>query len=128
MKARLAVAAWSAVVLSMTGAGIAQADRSGDGRYYDNPRGGWNSWYGGPRSYRDEGGTWAVGTFYGVNGANGQRETVTIRPDGSAEVQIPGAPPEYGSFAGETLTVGSRISKVQPARGGIVIDGAYYRR
>lgn len=53
---------------------------------------------------------------------------MTIRPDGSAELRTRGQAPTYGTFAGETLTLGSRISKVQPARGGIVIDGAYYRR
>ena len=86
-------------------------------------------WYGPPHEYH--GGNrhdWAVGTFYGRNGANGSEETITIQPDGSAEVRTPGEAPKYGTFAGETLTVGSRMSKVQPARGGIVIDGAYYRR
>jgi hypothetical protein len=89
----------------------------------------WNSWYGPSRAYRDEHvGPWAVGTFHGRNGANGNEETVTIRPDGSAEVRTRGEPPRYGTFAGETLTIESRISRVEPARGGIVIDGAYYRR
>ena len=89
-----------------------------------------NSWYGPPRDYYrdDRRGDWAFGTFRGRNGANGSDETITIRPDGSAEVRTPGEAPKYGTFAGETLTVGSRISKVTPARGGIVIDGAYYRR
>ena len=89
-----------------------------------------NSWYGPSRDdYRDDRrGDWAFGTFRGRNGANGSDETITIRPDGSAEVRTPGEAPKYGTFAGETLTVGSRISKVTPARGGIVIDGAYYRR
>lgn len=90
-----------------------------------------NSWYGpSPRDYYrdDRRGDWAFGTFRGRNGANGSEETITIRPDGSAEVRTPGEAPKYGTFAGETLTVGSRISKVTPARGGIVIDGAYYRR
>ena len=90
-----------------------------------------NSWYGpSPRDYYrdDRSGDWAFGTFRGRNGANGSEETITIRADGSAEVRTPGEAPKYGTFAGETLTVGSRISKVTPARGGIVIDGAYYRR
>ena len=88
-----------------------------------------NSWYGPSHDYRDERrGDWAFGTFRGRNGANGSEETISIRPDGSAEVRTPGEAPKYGTFAGETLTVGSRISKVQPARGGIVSDGAYYRR
>ena len=88
----------------------------------------WNSWYGPSRSHRDENAHWAVGTFHGQNGANGNEETVTIRPDGSAEVRTRGEAPRYGTFAGETLTIESRISRVEPARGGIVIDGAYYRR
>ncbi len=89
----------------------------------------WNSWYGPSRSYRDENVTqWAVGTFHGQNGANGNEETVTIRPDGSAEVRTRGEAPRYGTFAGETLTIESRISRVEPARGGNDIDGAYYRR
>ena len=89
-----------------------------------------NSWYGPPRDYSrdDRRGDWAFGTFRGRNGANGSDETITIRPDGSAEVRTPGEAPKYGTFAGETLTVGSRISKVTPARGGIVIDGAFYKR
>jgi hypothetical protein len=128
MNVRFAIAFSSAVILLAGVSGAADAERFGDGRNFDEPRGGWNSWYGAPRGYRQDSGTWAVGTFYGVNGANGQRETVTIRPDGSAELRVPGAPPEYGSFAGETLTIGSRMSKVEPARGGIVIDGSYYRR
>ena len=91
-----------------------------------------HSSYGPPRDYGDQRrearGDWAVGTFRGQNGANGNEETVTIRPDGSAEVRTRGEAPKYGTFEGETLTLGSRISKVEPARGGIVIDGAYYRR
>ena len=88
-----------------------------------------NSWYGPSRSYRDEHvAQWAVGTFHGQNGANGSEETVTIRPDGSAEVRARGEAPRYGTFAGETLTIESRVSRVTPTRGGIVIDGAYYRR
>ena len=95
--------------------------------------GGWNSWYGPSRDYRDDHrsdrrGDWAVGTFHGQNGANGIEETVTIRPDGSAEVRSRGEAPRHGTFEGETLTLGSRISKVEPARAGIVIDGAYYQR
>jgi hypothetical protein len=62
------------------------------------------------------------------NAANGNEETITIRPDGSAEVRTRGEAPRYGTFAGETLTIESRISRVEPARGGVVIDGAYYRR
>jgi hypothetical protein len=87
-------------------------------------------WYGSSRHhYRsDARGGWAVGTFRGQNGANGDEETITIGPDGSAELRARGKPPQYGTFEGETLTIGSRISKVEPARGGIVIDGAYYRR
>lgn len=86
-------------------------------------------WYGSSRHHRsDARGGWAVGTFHGQNGANGSEETVTIRPDGSAELRTRGEAPQYGTFAGETLTIGSRISKVEPARGGLVIDGAYYRR
>ena len=91
-------------------------------------------WYG-PQSRDERGsdrdryrGNWAVGTFHGKNGANGNEETITIKRDGSAEVRTRGEAPKYGTFAGETLTLGSRISKVEPARGGIVIDGAYYRR
>ncbi len=71
---------------------------------------------------------WAVGTFRGQNGANGADETITIRSDGSVELRTRDQPPKYGTFAGSTLTVGPRISRVEPARGGIVIDGAYYKR
>ena len=86
-------------------------------------------WYGPARPFRDyDRCDWAVGTFYGQNGANGDDEAITIRPDGTVELRTHGKAPRYGSFAGETLTLGSRISKVEPARGGIVIDGAYYRR
>ncbi len=88
-----------------------------------------NWWYGPSRQYRDGNtGTWTIGTFHGQNGANGNAETVTIRPDGSAELRTGSEAPGYGTFAGERLTFDSRISKVEPARGGIVIDGAYYRR
>jgi hypothetical protein len=86
-------------------------------------------YYGPSRPYHDSNrGDWAVGTFRGQNGANGAEETITIRRDGSAEVRTRGEAPKQGTFAGETLTLGSRISKVQPTRGGIVIDGAYYDR
>lgn len=108
--------------------GLLPADARGavEQRAYDPPR---NSWYGPSRQSRDAPSqTWAIGTFHGQNGANGTEETITIRPDGSAEVRTRDEPPRYGTFAGETLTIESRISKVQPARGGIVIDGAYYRR
>jgi hypothetical protein len=126
MNARLVIAFASALAFLPAVAGPANGQSWGErGRPYD--RGG-NSWYGAPRNdYRPEG-TWAVGTFYGENSANGDRETVTIHPDGSVEIRSPRKGPQYGSFAGETLTIGSRISKVVPARGGIVIDGAYYRR
>jgi hypothetical protein len=98
----------------------------GDTRLAD---GGRNSWYGPSRDDRaGSRGNWAVGTFHGQNGANGNEETLTIHPDGSVELRTRNEAPKYGTFEGETLTLGSRISKVQPARGGIVIDGAYYRR
>ena len=52
--------------------------------------------------------------FTRQNAANGNEETITIRPDGSAEVRTRGEAPRYGTFAGETLT------KTQPdtAHGG----------
>lgn len=94
---------------------------------YDAPQRNWgNSWYGAGRDENVAG--WAIGTFRGKNSGNGLDETVTIHPDGSAEMRTRDQPPRYGSFAGETLTFGTRISRVQPARGGIVIDGAYYYR
>ena len=95
---------------------------------YGTPRRG-NSWYGPSNRYQDENvSNWAIGTFRGQNGANGVDETITIHPDGSAELRARDQPPRYGTFAGETLTFDSRINRVQPARGGIVIDGAYYNR
>jgi hypothetical protein len=126
MNARLIIAFASALALVPALCGPANAQPWGDrGRPYD--RGG-NTWQGNARNYYPPEGTWAVGTFYGENSANGDRETVTIRPDGSVEIRSRDKGPQYGSFAGETLTIGSRISKVEPARGGIVIDGSYYRR
>ena len=121
---RLARAFASVVVLAAL-ALPASAQRWGG--YDDGHRGGSNSWYGAPRAYAPQG-VWAVGTYYGENSANGTAETITIQPDGTVELRTHGKAPEYGTFAGETLTVGSRISKVEPARGGIVIDGSYYRR
>ncbi len=85
-----------------------------------------NSWYGPGRDDNVAG--WAVGTFRGQNGGNGIEESITIRPDGSAELRTRDNAPRYGTFAGETLTIGKRTSRVQPARGGIVVDGAYYYR
>jgi len=35
----------------------------------------------------------AVGAFHGQNGANGNEETVTIRPGGNAEVRTRGEAP-----------------------------------
>ena len=90
-------------------------------------RPGGNSWYGG-RHQDDNVAQWAIGTFRGQNGANGYDEIITIHPDGSAELRVRGQPPRHGSFAGETLTFDTRINRVQPAGGGIVIDGAYYNR
>ena len=89
------------------------------------PYGG-SSWYGPGRDEHVAG--WAIGTFRGENSGNGVAETITIRSDGSAELRTRDAPPKYGTFAGETLTIGPRMSRVQPARGGIVVDGAYYYR
>ena len=95
---------------------------------YGTPRRpGSNSWYG-DRTQDDNVAPWAIGTFRGQNGANGYDETITIHPDGSAELRVRGQPPRHGSFAGETLTFDTRINRVQPAGGGIVIDGAYYNR
>jgi hypothetical protein len=123
---RLVIAFASALVLVPGLAGTAHAQPWGDrGRPYDRGR---NTWDGNPRNDSQPRGTWAVGTFYGENSANGDKETVTIHPDGSVVIRSPNKGPQYGSFAGETLTVGSQISKVEPARGGIVIDGSYYRR
>ena len=125
MNARLCIALAATLTLVPALGAPAAAQGGWDrGRAYDR---GSNGWYGNPRSYAPEG-AWAVGTFYGENSANGDKETVTIRLDGSVEIRSPQKGPQYGSFAGETLTVGSRISKVEPARGGIVIDGSYYRR
>lgn len=76
----------------------------------------------------DNTGTWAIETFHGQNGANGDAETVTIRPGGSAELRTGSEAPGYGTSTGATLTFDSRISKVEPAHGGNAIDGAYYRR
>jgi hypothetical protein len=97
---------------------------------YGTPRRqGGNSWYGpsSPQQDDDVAG-WAIGTFRGQNGASGVDETIIIHPDGSAELRTRDQPPRYGTFAGGTLTIDARISRVQPARGGIVIDGAYYNR
>ena len=91
---------------------------------YESQRG--DSWYG-QGSGEDVGG-WAIGTFRGQNGGNGIEETITIRPDGGVELRTQDHAPRYGTFAGETLTIGSRMSRVQPTRGGIVVDGAYYYR
>ena len=122
-KKTIVPAVFAAAMLATGWASAASGDvRLAEGR--------WNSCYGPSRDYHDRGARrdWAVGTFYGQNGANGNEETITIRPDGSAELRTRNEAPKYGTFAGETLTIGSRISKVEPARGGIVIDGAYYRR
>ena len=94
---------------------------------YESQRPSWdNSWYG--PGHNEEVGGWAIGTFRGQNGGNGIDETITIRPDGSVELRTRDNAPRYGTFAGETLTIDSRISRVQPTRGGIVVDGAYYYR
>ena len=94
---------------------------------YGSQRPGWgNSWYGSGRDENVAG--WAIGTFRGQNSGNGVEETITIRPDGSAELRTRDNAPKYGTFAGETLTIGNRMSRVQAARGGIVVDGAYYYR
>jgi hypothetical protein len=85
-----------------------------------------NSWYGPGRDENVAG--WAIGTFRGQNSGNGVEETITIRPDGSAELRTRDSAPKYGTFAGETLTIGNRMSRVQPTRGGIQVDGAYYYR
>ena len=85
-----------------------------------------NSWNGPGRDENVAG--WAIGTFRGQNSGNGVEETITIRPDGSAEVRTRDNAPKYGTFAGETLTIGNRMSRVQPARGGIQVDGSYYYR
>ena len=117
---RVKTIAWLVVL-----AGIAlPASAQRWGGYDDGRR---DAWHGALRNYAPQG-VWAVGTYYGENSANGTPETITIQPDGTVELRARGKAPEYGTFAGETLTVGSRISKVEPARGGIVIDGSYYRR
>jgi opacity protein-like surface antigen len=124
-RSAIADSGWlSAGDLRLADAGSPGGDR--EQRAYDPPR---NSWYGPSRPPRDENvGPWAIGTFYGKNGANGEEETITIRPDGSAELRTRDRAPRYGTFARETLTFDTRMSRVEPARGGIVIDGAYYRR
>ena len=143
MKRSFQIAATAcAVALASVYAPVTLASPTHDGwmaaeRLYD-----WDSayeqpTYGGPRRHSDSRygpgqdqnvAGWAIGTFRGQNSGNGIEETVTIRPDGSAELHTRDQPPKYGTFAGETLTFDKRMSRVQPARGGIVIDGAYYSR
>lgn len=128
----LPLAIGNAVALATgTHEGFMTADRvfdwDRDQPSYGSQRPNWgNSWYGPGRDDNVAG--WAVGTFRGQNSGNGTEETITIRPDGSAELHTRDNAPKYGTFAGETLTIGRRMSRVQPARGGIVVDGAYYYR
>ncbi|MGE5170569.1 MAG: hypothetical protein ACM3JC_09375 [Rudaea sp.] len=127
--ALLACGANAAADGGVVGYGGFVGDREQQRGWQPPPRDSWNSWYGPSRPYRNEHvGEWAIGTFHGRNGANGQEETITIQPDGNVEVRTPGAAPTYGTFAGTTLTLGTLVRKVEPTRGGLVIDGAYYRR
>lgn len=133
MKTSLCRLAVFVVAASTAGASAAGASWNDEQRGYEQStpgRGSWNSWYGPSNPYQNENtGNWAFGTFYGRNGANGNEETITIRPDGSVELRTRAEPPKYGSFAGETLTFDRGVvRRVQPARGGIVVDGAYYNR
>lgn len=109
----------------MTAEQVFDWDRDQASSGSQRPNGG-NSWYGPGRDDNVAG--CAIGTFRGQNSGNGTEETITIRPDGSAELRTRDNAPKYGTFAGETLTIGNRMSRVQPARGGIVVDGAYYYR
>jgi Protein of unknown function (DUF3011) len=69
---------------------------------------------------------WAIGTF---NGALwGQRQTIQIGPDGGVNVWYRNGGSAAGWFSGNTLTVGNNAMNVQPAGGGILVNGAYFGR
>jgi hypothetical protein len=69
---------------------------------------------------------WAIGTFNGT--LWGQPQTIQINPDGGVNVWYRNGGSARGWFSGNTLTIGGNAMGVQPAGGGIVVNGAYFGR
>ena len=69
---------------------------------------------------------WAIGTFNGV--LWGQPQTLQINPDGGVNVWYRNGGSARGWFTGNTITIGNSAMSVQPAGGGIVVNGAYFGR
>ena len=69
---------------------------------------------------------WAIGTFNGT--LWGRSQTIQIGPDGGVNVWYRSGGGAAGWFSGNTLTVGNNAMNVQPAGGGILVNGAYFGR
>ncbi len=62
--------------------------------------------------------SWAVGTFYGTNPADGSRITLTITRDGSVTVNSNGNV-DYGSVFRDRLTINGATANIERTRNGI---------
>jgi hypothetical protein len=70
---------------------------------------------------------WAIGSFSGTD-TRGRPQTIRINPDGAVTVRYRNGGGDRGWFSGNTLTIGNRAMAVQPLRGGISVNGAYFGR
>jgi hypothetical protein len=113
------------VGLAILGAIIANGDRDDDGYGpYSPPN---SPPY--PPPYAGGGGpvpAWAIGTFNG--NLWGQSQTLQINPDGGVNVWYRSGGSARGWFSGNTLTIGNNAMGVQPAGGGILVNGTYFGR
>ena len=114
------------VGLAILGSIIANQDRDNDNGYYPPSQP-----YPPPYSPPYPGGGyipgWAIGSFSGTD-LRGRPQTILINPDGAVTIRYRDGGPDRGWFNGSALTIGNRAMAVQPLRGGISVNGAYFGR
>lgn len=118
------------VGLAILGAIIANQDQDNDGGYipppqpYPQP---YPAPYPPPYPYESAVPAWAIGTFRGTNAA-GQRQTVQINPDGAVTIRNRNGGVERGYYSGEMANLPSGPVGINPAGGGILVNGMYFAR
>jgi hypothetical protein len=118
------------VGLAILGAIIANQDQDNDGGYipppqpYPQP---YPAPYPPPYSYESAVPAWAIGTFRGTNAA-GQQQTVQINPDGAVTIRNRSGSVERGYYSGEMANLPSGPVGINPAGGGILVNGMYFAR
>jgi len=117
--AAIAIAGGLAILGAMIANSNSNSSNTNGNNYYDNR----DQWANGPNVPG-----WMIGRFSGRNSGNGSPETISIDPHGNAWLQWPGGQRVNGMAGGNSLSFPDGARSVQPARGGILVDGAFYSR